>query len=247
MQASNPQLFSDNSYTTFSGYIEAVPPISLLKKRKKKRNTFYEMWMPMLSAFLLGMLLMGFLLWSAASKPLKIQYPVLTIVIPTPEPTITPIPTPFEFPTIVPTIENRAPISRHMSPIIERKKQTQTISLLREKTSEQYKLQQLAVTDELGFRKYQGRYMIAMGTGWVSHIGQYVDAWYNGILHECVVGDVKRNEDTDPTNKHGLTNNSTIEFIIDRKNMNPVAVTSGDMSYFIKGDITQIVVYERRP
>ena len=101
-----------------------------------------------------------------------------------------------------------------------------------DKTSKQYKLQQeVAYTDELGFRKVDNRYCVAIGTAFNASVGQYFDAELeNGTIIECIVGDIKADKDTDKSNvftKQGCC----LEFIVNTKILEPLVKKMGDCSY----------------
>ena len=96
--------------------------------------------------------------------------------------------------------------------------------------SPQYKLQQMAHTDGQGFRIYEGRYCVAVGTGVGAKVGQFIDVVLaNGTHIPCVVGDIKANAHTDPTNMFG-TNGCCCEFLIDKDLLIQAVKTSGDCS-----------------
>lgn len=98
------------------------------------------------------------------------------------------------------------------------------------KNSPQYKLQQLAYTDLQGFRQFEGRYCVAVGTGVGASVGQFIDVVLaNGTHIPCVVGDMKANIHTDPTNMFGA-NGCCCEFIIDKTTLVSAVKTSGDCS-----------------
>ncbi len=97
------------------------------------------------------------------------------------------------------------------------------------RASRHYKLQTLAVTDEYGFRKVDGRYTVAVGTYFHAPVGTYIDIYLdNGTMIPCVVGDIKSDAHTDEAN-HAFTVNSkcATEFICDPKIRN---YCSGDVS-----------------
>ena len=65
-----------------------------------------------------------------------------------------------------------------------------------DKTSKQYELQQMAYTDEEGFRKIDNRYCVAIGTAFGVYTGQMLDVELeNGTVIECIVGDIKKEKD----------------------------------------------------
>ena len=99
------------------------------------------------------------------------------------------------------------------------------------KSSPQYKLQQLAYTDVQGFRAYEGRYCVAVGTGVGAKVGTYLDVILaNGTHIPCIVGDIKANAHTDATNMFG-TNGCCCEFLIDNDHLISTVKQSGDCSF----------------
>lgn len=99
------------------------------------------------------------------------------------------------------------------------------------KSSNQYALQQKAYTDELGFRKFDNRYLVAIGTAFGAQVGQYFDAELeNGTIIECIVGDIKDDKDTDNSNTF-TSQGCCLEFIVDTKKLEPTVKKMGDCSY----------------
>lgn len=97
--------------------------------------------------------------------------------------------------------------------------------------SAQYQLQQLAWTDADGFRRYEQYYLIALGTGFGSTIGQtYEITLSGGRVFLGMLGDVKADEHTDKSNRFIEMNGNIVEFIIDRKKMDADVLTGGDVS-----------------
>lgn len=113
-------------------------------------------------------------------------------------------------------------------------------------TSKQWALQQLATTTPNGFRIYNGRYCVALGTGFNAPVGTYVDVELsNGTILQCVVGDIKRNIDTTADNKQCVHNNSVVEFIVDSSKLN-TAVRNAGSAHAIKelsGDVVSVTRY----
>ncbi len=101
-------------------------------------------------------------------------------------------------------------------------------------------LQQMASTDEDGFRTVDGRYMIAVGTYFGASRGQYLDLTLsNGTVIPCVVGDMK-------AASIFSANGCCSEFIVDTGMIKNV-VNSGDVSdYRSEWDspVNTITVYD---
>ena len=114
--------------------------------------------------------------------------------------------------------------------------------------SDQYALQRLAVTDDQGFRRYQNRYLIAVGSYYSTTIGtEFRITLSSGKVFHAIVGDLKKDIHTDPNNQYIPINGNIIEFIVDTKVLRPEIKRAGDISKegFI-GKIIKIeeVIYE---
>ena len=116
------------------------------------------------------------------------------------------------------------------------------------KKSDQYNLQQLAETDEYGFRRLGEYYIVAMGNYFDAQIGQRVDLVLdNGEVIKCVIGDEKAEKDTDSTNMFSK-NNCLSEFLVDTKHLETTVKSRGDVSTFPNeqwdSPVTEVIVYE---
>lgn len=114
------------------------------------------------------------------------------------------------------------------------------------KTSKQYALQRMCTTTPNGFRIYNGRYCIAIGTGYDAPVGTYVDVELsNGNVLQCVVGDIKRNIDTYADNKQCRHNNSVVEFIVDCDKLNSSIKNRGSAHALdmFAGDVVRLTRY----
>lgn len=113
------------------------------------------------------------------------------------------------------------------------------------RASRQYKLQVLAESDDYGFRKLDGRYLVAIGTIFQAPSGTYVDIYLeNGTIIPCIVGDIKSDAHTDESRTYTIHSMCATEFICDSKITNHC---SGDVSkvfpeWFSK--VNSILVYE---
>lgn len=113
-----------------------------------------------------------------------------------------------------------------------------------DKTSNQFKLQQIAYTDsETGIRMVDGRYCIAVGSYYTTTIGTYIDLTLeNGIVLECILADCKANEDTNADNRIHKIDKSLVEFIVDKGKINhKVSHIYGDISYAKDGWNSKVV------
>lgn len=96
--------------------------------------------------------------------------------------------------------------------------------------SPQYKLQQWSHTDPQGFRIYEGRYCVAVGSGTGAKVGSYVDViLQNGTHIQAVVGDMKGDNHTDASNMY-TSNGCCCEFIVDKDYLIQSVKQSGDCS-----------------
>lgn len=111
------------------------------------------------------------------------------------------------------------------------------------RNSRQWRLQQIAYTCDDGFRRVDGMYMIALGTYFLYNgVGDVFDITLSsGVTFRAVVGDVKSNNHTDPTNRFHLSDGSVIEFLVDRQVMCRSILSMGNISVAgFPGTITSI-------
>lgn len=101
---------------------------------------------------------------------------------------------------------------------------------LTNRRSRQYTLQQSAYTDEQGFRRYNGYYMIALGTYYSQKVGErFRITLEGGQSFLAVTGDIKSDAHTDRLHQHRGGN--IVEFIVDRRHISKTCQRMGDMSY----------------
>ena len=112
---------------------------------------------------------------------------------------------------------------------------------------EQYDLQQEAWTDDLGFRRVDDRYCVALGSRFGSDIGtHYTVVLENGTEIKCILADQKADKDTDENNVADH-NGCVVEFVVDTKHLQSTARTMGDASYAcdaFEGNIKEIIKEE---
>lgn len=116
-------------------------------------------------------------------------------------------------------------------------------------SSNQYALQQVAYTDEkTGLRMINNRYIVAVGSGCNTYIGQYFDlVLKNGTVIPCVMGDQKANCHTDSTNLITIHNNCCSEFIVDMSTLDDTVMYRGDVSFMYKSwesPVDKIITYD---
>lgn len=113
------------------------------------------------------------------------------------------------------------------------------------KGSTQYKMQQQAYTEN-GFRKLDGRYMVAMGS-YYGYCGDKFNITFDtGETIPVVIGDSKADQHTDSLHmyrpmKSGYGN--VVEFIIDSRTIDPIARKMGDVSHVsaeLQGNVVKI-------
>ena len=108
------------------------------------------------------------------------------------------------------------------------RKSYESYTAITDKSSMQYQLQQLAVTNEDAFRMIDDRYLVAIGTYFEAPCGSVIDIILeNGTIIPAIVGDIKSDADTDIW--HIFTENGcATEFIVDAEKTN--AQLTGDVS-----------------
>ena len=119
------------------------------------------------------------------------------------------------------------------------------------KDSEQYKLQLSACTDNMGLRKVDDYYLVAMGTYYSDTIGDKFRITLEGDkTFDVMIGDIKADIHTDNSNMYSPVYNengtfksaNVIEFIIDTKAVDKKVRLMGDVSAYeeFKGNIVKI-------
>lgn len=117
------------------------------------------------------------------------------------------------------------------------------------KSSDQYRLQQVAYTGNYGIRQVNGRYCIAVGSAYTTEIGTYIDVILeNGIIIPCILADCKDDKDTDSSNR--ITHDgSLVEFITEVPNLSKTVKYTGDISVACEDWESMIVglkIYDRK-
>lgn len=102
---------------------------------------------------------------------------------------------------------------------------------IKDKTSKQWNLQQLATTNEKGFRIFNGRYLVAVGTYYATEVGKELKITLdNGFVFYAMVGDIKMDIHTDANNQYIPINGNIVEFIVDTNKLDPKTKKLGDIS-----------------
>jgi hypothetical protein len=100
-----------------------------------------------------------------------------------------------------------------------------------DKTSKQWNLQQLATTNEKGFRVFNGRYLVAVGSYYANEVGKELKITLdNGFVFYAMVGDIKMDIHTDANNQYVPINGNIVEFIVDIDKLDPMTKKLGDVS-----------------
>jgi hypothetical protein len=115
--------------------------------------------------------------------------------------------------------------------------------------SPHYRLQhEYAYTGDDGIRMVNGRYCIALGSYFVTRIGQYVDiVLSNGTIIPCILGDQKADHHTGSLHVAHSTDSSVVEFIVDRKSLPDLPRKMGSISYSYsewRSPVVQVIVYD---
>lgn len=112
-------------------------------------------------------------------------------------------------------------------------------------SSPQYALQQLSTTDYDGFRRFQGKYMVALGSYYTGEIGdEYIIHFDTGSII-AVLGDFKQDRHTDHTNRYVPHNGNIVEFIVDTDVLCIDIQTSGDVSEVKETILGRVTVIQK--
>ena len=120
-----------------------------------------------------------------------------------------------------------------------------------DKTSAQYMLQMEAYTDDMGLRKYEDHYIVAMGTYYSDNIGDtFKITLDNDTSFNVIIGDIKADCHTDSQNMYSpvyddngnLISANVIEFIVDTNKLDRSVKKLGTVSAYddFKGNIIEI-------
>lgn len=120
-----------------------------------------------------------------------------------------------------------------------------------DKTSAQYMLQMEAYTDDMGLRKYEDHYIVAMGTYYSDDVGDtFKITLDNDTSFNVIIGDIKADCHTDSKNMYSpvydedgnFVSANVIEFIVDTKKLNRSVKRLGTVSAYddFKGNIVKI-------
>lgn len=119
-----------------------------------------------------------------------------------------------------------------------------------------YRMQQRAWTDELGCRRFNDDYIVALGSGYTVDLGErYGVLLNNGTYFTIIMGDAKADCDTDSETHtympcydyDGNYSANVLEFIVDTQKMDPNACNWGGVHYYpqFKGQIIKMTYLGR--
>lgn len=110
------------------------------------------------------------------------------------------------------------------------------------KSSKQWALQQLAETDENGFRVFNGKYLVAVGTFYSKEVGKELRITLeDGKEINVMIGDIKQDIHTDKNNQYMTDNGNIVEFIVDVDKLDPLTKKLGNVSNSgLEGSIAMI-------
>ena len=120
-----------------------------------------------------------------------------------------------------------------------------------DKTSAQYMLQMEAYTDDMGLRKYEDHYIVAMGTYYSDNVGDtFKITLDNDYSFNVIIGDIKADCHTDSKNMYSpvydengnFVSANVIEFIVDTKKLDRSVKKLGTIEAYddFKGNIVKI-------
>jgi hypothetical protein len=110
--------------------------------------------------------------------------------------------------------------------------------------SKQWKLQEMAYTDENGLRKIGDAYLVALGSYYGVELGsKYTVVLETGNTFEIILCDCKKDEHTSANNQMTLADGSILEFYVDTDVLPERVKTLGTIGSidFFEGDIVNIV------
>lgn len=126
------------------------------------------------------------------------------------------------------------------------------------KTSPQYKLQQMASTDDNGLRYIVDedgvkRYCVALPVYWAGgtfdDVGRYFDViMVNGATLHCVLGDIKKIEHSENGEGKFGAHGELLEFQVDQSKLPDIVRKSGDISRLggaFEGNAKKVIVYDK--
>lgn len=122
--------------------------------------------------------------------------------------------------------------------------------------SPHYRIQQYAWTDEIGCRRFDEDYIVALGTFYTDKIGERFEITLeNGYTFTVIVGDIKADKDTDENNmfaycpQYGTSElgANVLEFIVELDSLSTACYRYGGVDYYdcFRSDISKMVYLGR--
>jgi len=110
------------------------------------------------------------------------------------------------------------------------------------RNSIQWELQQDAVTDEEGFRRFGEFFMVALGTFYSPQAGMIFEIEFSsGRTILAITGDVKAVNHTDERNQYTVSNGCMVEFIVDPRVISQTSRRMGNMGFSgMEGSVVRI-------
>lgn len=113
-------------------------------------------------------------------------------------------------------------------------------------TSQQWKLQEKAYTDDKGLRKVGDYYCVALGSAFSSEIGaKFEITLEDGQTFKAILADQKADRHTDTTNKYRQLDNgkiNVVEFIVDTNKLENLPKVMGDVSHVSDGEFAGEII-----
>ena len=97
--------------------------------------------------------------------------------------------------------------------------------------TDQLKMKEGYRLDSSGIWTYDGRWCIAVGSYYTTHIGQYIDVVLkNGTIITGILADCKSDKDTDSTRRQNA-NGSIVEFVVNESSLSSEVKEHGSCAY----------------
>lgn len=111
-------------------------------------------------------------------------------------------------------------------------------------SSRQWEMQQSAYTGDYGIREIDGRYCVAIGTGYGAELGDKLTVVLDsGIQFDVIVADIKMDIHTDETRRYTPMSGdrkNVLEFIVHTEYLNDTVRTMGNLDFVLRGNVKEI-------
>lgn len=115
-------------------------------------------------------------------------------------------------------------------------------------SSKQWKLQQAAYTGDYGIREVDGRYCVAIGTGYGVGLGEELTVTLDsGKQFEIIVSDLKMDIHTDETCRYTPMSEgrkNVLEFIVHDDYLHEHTKLTGNLNHILQGNIEEMSYVE---